>query len=189
MRLTRTTRQFVATAGVAVLLMASGTNPAAAFDGKGGGSGSSGKGGGSGNGGATSGASSGATSGASSGTSAGTSAGPSAGTSSGSGGTSGGSGGTRSLKTVAIPVPPDLANYVTDQNALVVLGKSLFWDMQVGNDGKQACASCHFHAGADHRRTNQLHGNGSGFPELAQEPHFPFVRRHHGGLYRSGRAV
>ena len=39
---------------------------------------------------------------------------------------------------------------------LVVLGKALFWDMQIGSDGVQACASCHFHAGADHRITNQL---------------------------------
>lgn len=37
----------------------------------------------------------------------------------------------------------------------VVLGKALFWDQQVGSDG-QACASCHFHAGADIRITNQL---------------------------------
>ncbi len=37
-----------------------------------------------------------------------------------------------------------------------VLGKALFWDMQVGSDGVQACASCHFHAGADSRTRNQL---------------------------------
>jgi cytochrome c peroxidase len=39
---------------------------------------------------------------------------------------------------------------------LVVLGKSLFWDMQVGSDGRTTCATCHFHAGADHRSQNQL---------------------------------
>jgi len=38
---------------------------------------------------------------------------------------------------------------------LVALGKALFWDMQVGSDGVQACATCHYHAGADHRKTNQ----------------------------------
>jgi cytochrome c peroxidase len=32
----------------------------------------------------------------------------------------------------------------------------LYWDMQVGSDGIQACASCHFHAGADNRAKNQL---------------------------------
>ncbi|MFM8357948.1 MAG: cytochrome-c peroxidase, partial [Verrucomicrobiota bacterium] len=30
------------------------------------------------------------------------------------------------------------------------------WDMQVGSDGITACASCHFHAGADNRVKNQL---------------------------------
>src|SRR5262249_60044636 len=41
------------------------------------------------------------------------------------------------------------------REALKVLGKALFWDQQVGSDG-QACASCHFHAGADNRSKNQL---------------------------------
>lgn len=36
------------------------------------------------------------------------------------------------------------------------LGKSLFWDMQVGGDGIQACGTCHYHAGADHRKQNQM---------------------------------
>ncbi|WP_344953388.1 hypothetical protein [Zobellella aerophila] len=36
------------------------------------------------------------------------------------------------------------------------LGKALFWDMQVGSDGITACASCHYHAGADHRTKNQI---------------------------------
>lgn len=39
---------------------------------------------------------------------------------------------------------------------LVALGKALFWDMRVGSDGVQACATCHFHAGADSRTVNQL---------------------------------
>jgi cytochrome c peroxidase len=41
------------------------------------------------------------------------------------------------------------------QDELIALGKALFWDMQVGSDGVQACASCHFHAGADNRIINQ----------------------------------
>lgn len=61
-----------------------------------------------------------------------------------------------SLKTVAVPGPGNLSTYVRDNAALLALGKALFWDMQVGSDGKTACASCHFHAGADHRLTNQL---------------------------------
>jgi cytochrome c peroxidase len=37
----------------------------------------------------------------------------------------------------------------------IVLGKALFWDEQAGSDGN-ACASCHFHAGADTRLRNQI---------------------------------
>ena len=54
-----------------------------------------------------------------------------------------------SLKTVIVPEPPDLANYVRNKTVAIQLGKALFWDMQLGGDGVQACASCHFHAGAD----------------------------------------
>src|SRR5438309_707511 len=61
-----------------------------------------------------------------------------------------------SLKQVQIPQPTNLATYVKDQAALVVLGKVLFWDAQAGSDGKTACATCHFHAGDDHRRANIL---------------------------------
>jgi cytochrome c peroxidase len=42
----------------------------------------------------------------------------------------------------------------------MVLGKSLFWDMQVGSDAVQSCGSCHAHAGADNRTKNQLNPNG-----------------------------
>ena len=41
------------------------------------------------------------------------------------------------------------------RDKLIVLGKALFWEMQIGSDGVQACASCHFHAGADNRIVNQ----------------------------------
>lgn len=37
----------------------------------------------------------------------------------------------------------------------VRLGKALFWDEQIGSDGV-ACATCHFHAGADSRVKNQI---------------------------------
>jgi cytochrome c peroxidase len=63
-----------------------------------------------------------------------------------------------SLKGVAVPQPADLGRYVSDAQMLVVLGKALFWDTQVGSDGRTACATCHFHAGADHRLTNQIAG-------------------------------
>jgi cytochrome c peroxidase len=45
---------------------------------------------------------------------------------------------------------------VADKRLAIVLGKALFWDMQVSSDGIQACASCHFHAGADSREKNQM---------------------------------
>ncbi|MHB8882842.1 MAG: cytochrome c peroxidase, partial [Thermodesulfovibrionales bacterium] len=45
---------------------------------------------------------------------------------------------------------------MVNRTAAIVLGKALFWDMQLGSDGIQACATCHFHAGADRRAKNQL---------------------------------
>jgi len=67
--------------------------------------------------------------------------------------------GLGSLATVSVPTPDNLFEFVRDtadgRTALRQLGKALFWDMQLGADG-QACASCHFHAGADNRVKNQL---------------------------------
>ncbi len=54
------------------------------------------------------------------------------------------------------PQPTGLSQFVRDQRALLRLGKALFWDMQVGTDGAQSCASCHFHGGADNRIKNQV---------------------------------
>lgn len=77
------------------------------------------------------------------------------------GGTSGGGGGGKlaPLATVAIPTPTNLEEYVLNKQAAITLGKALFWDMQAGGDGKQACASCHFHAGTDNRTRNQFNGS------------------------------
>jgi cytochrome c peroxidase len=53
-------------------------------------------------------------------------------------------------------------NFANKQQArldAMVLGKALFWDMQVGSDGVQSCGTCHFHAGADNRTKNQLNPN------------------------------
>ncbi len=55
-----------------------------------------------------------------------------------------------------VPLPKNLDAFVKDRAAALQLGKALFWDMQVGSDGIQACATCHFHAGADNRSSNQL---------------------------------
>jgi cytochrome c peroxidase len=51
------------------------------------------------------------------------------------------------------------AQKVTARAAAAALGKAFFWDMQVGSDTVQACASCHFSAGADDRTKNQLNPN------------------------------
>jgi len=82
-------------------------------------------------------------------------------------------------------------NFIANRTAAFRLGKALFWDMQVGSDGVQACASCHFHAGADIRLKNQLSpgilggdvafGN-AGFPQFGanytlQPSDFPFHER------------
>lgn len=63
-----------------------------------------------------------------------------------------------SLKQVRVPAPPDelLGTLVRDKAAAIALGKALFWDTRVGSDSKTACASCHFHAGADNRIKNQV---------------------------------
>jgi cytochrome c peroxidase len=63
------------------------------------------------------------------------------------------------LDARAIPSTPGLLTgsrrIVVDRQAVIQLGKSLFWDSNVGSDG-MACGSCHFHAGADRRTRNQL---------------------------------
>jgi cytochrome c peroxidase len=61
-----------------------------------------------------------------------------------------------SLDTMPVPRPPDEASYIKDKTAAIKLGKALFWDMQAGGDGRQACATCHFAAGADNRSRNQI---------------------------------
>ena len=61
----------------------------------------------------------------------------------------------RSLKSVGVPPVAGLSNFIRNPQAAIVLGKALFWDIQAGSDGN-ACASCHFHAGADNRMKNQL---------------------------------
>jgi len=61
-----------------------------------------------------------------------------------------------SLKDKPVPEPPNLGEFVKDRPAAIALGKALFWDMQVGSNGQQSCASCHFHAGVDTREKNQL---------------------------------
>ena len=44
-------------------------------------------------------------------------------------------------------VPSNENDFIRDRNVAAALGKSLFWDMQVGSDAVQSCGSCHAHAG------------------------------------------
>ena len=51
------------------------------------------------------------------------------------------------LSTVPVVLDPTLfTDFVQDRDAAILLGKALFWDMNIGSDG-QACASCHFAGG------------------------------------------
>ncbi len=67
------------------------------------------------------------------------------------------------LNTMPVPTPPDEATYIRDSSSAVKLGKALFWDMQAGSDGRTACATCHYNAGADNRARNQVNPTGGAF--------------------------
>ncbi len=96
-----------------------------------------------------------------------------------------------SLKTVPVPEPENLARLVSNKAAAIRLGKALFWDVQVGSDGLTACATCHFHAGTDHRVKNTLASGPNGNFDVRSRPNdslafsdFPFhqtVERHNRG--------
>lgn len=62
------------------------------------------------------------------------------------------------LGKVPVPGPSEehLAKFIRNKKAVIQLGKALYWDTKVGSDNKIACASCHFHAGADARTKNQV---------------------------------
>jgi cytochrome c peroxidase len=56
---------------------------------------------------------------------------------------------------VVEPIQP-VVGTIINRAAAVRLGKALFWDIQAGSDGQQACAVCHASFGADARRFNTL---------------------------------
>src|SRR5689334_13783189 len=64
----------------------------------------------------------------------------------------------------SVPVPPvfGMEGILADKTAAIELGKALFWDMQAGSDDVQACASCHFNAGADSRGNNEVNPGQAG---------------------------
>src|ERR1041385_3483848 len=85
-----------------------------------------------------------------------------------------------SLKTVPVPLPEQIGDFIKDRQAAIALGKAFFWDTQTGSDGVVACASCHFQAGADSRITNQVNPGSNGAFEVGGPNHtfgladFPF---------------
>jgi cytochrome c peroxidase len=96
-------------------------------------------------------------------------------------------GGLGSMRTLPVPQPGDngtggdaLSVYVANQQALVVLGKALFWEQSIGSDGI-ACASCHFHAGADNRLKNSLDPDLRGAPSGQFNPSTPTASGGDGG--------
>jgi cytochrome c peroxidase len=72
-------------------------------------------------------------------------------------------GGLAPLNSLQVPTPPEIDQFIRDSTAAKQLGKALFWDMQAGSDGRTACASCHFAAGADNRSRNQINPRGGAF--------------------------
>ena len=68
--------------------------------------------------------------------------------------------GLESLRTILIregrPSPDNRGDFIQNNTSAHQLGKALFYDMAVGSDGIQSCATCHFHAGADNRTKNSL---------------------------------
>lgn len=90
------------------------------------------------------------------------------------------------LNQISVPEPPSLFLYVKNKTAAIRLGKAMFWDMQAGSDGATACASCHFHAGADNRIKNTVNPGTNDGDELfevrapnqtLQPGDFPFHQR------------
>ena len=74
------------------------------------------------------------------------------------------------LSTLAVPLPENLGDFVVNEEAAILLGKALFWDVQVGSDGQVACATCHYHAGADHRTKNTVNPGPDGEFDIVGEP-------------------
>jgi len=66
------------------------------------------------------------------------------------------------LESIQVPLPENLADFIQDRDKAIALGKAFYWDMQAGSDGRTACATCHWNAGADIRTKNQLHPGAPG---------------------------
>ncbi len=66
------------------------------------------------------------------------------------------------LSSVPVPEVFGMDGILANKAAAIQLGKALFWDMQAGSDDAQACASCHFNAGADSRPNNDVNPGQAG---------------------------
>jgi cytochrome c peroxidase len=66
------------------------------------------------------------------------------------------------LSSVPVPAVFGMEGILADKTAAIQLGKTLFWEMQAGSDDIQACASCHFNAGADSRVNNDVNPGQAG---------------------------
>jgi len=95
------------------------------------------------------------------------------GSGSGGGTTTTSGGGLAPLASVAVPQP--IGGDIVNQAAAVRLGKALFWDIQLGGDGQIACATCHFHAGADNRVINTVNPGPNGIFEIVAGPGATFL--------------
>ena len=66
------------------------------------------------------------------------------------------------LSSVPVPTVFGMEGILADKTAAIELGKALFWEMQAGSDDTQACASCHFNAGADSRVIGEVNPGQAG---------------------------
>ena len=84
------------------------------------------------------------------------------------------------LNFLPVPLPDNLFDFIADPDMAIALGKAFFWDMQAGSDEEVACATCHYHAGSDNRRTHQLYNGHNEVFDVAPANHglsaedFPF---------------
>src|SRR5471032_1395528 len=88
---------------------------------------------------------------------------------------------TSLLKLAPAVRPPNIGDFIQDNQAAIMLGKALFWEIQASSDNTLACASCHFHAGADDRVKNQLDPNMRNTAAAIQTTFDPMATLNKGG--------
>jgi hypothetical protein len=90
-----------------------------------------------------------------------------------------------SLIGIKPPKPPELSGgskpIIVSNHYARMLGKALLWDSRIGSDG-MACATCHYHAGADERTTNQMNPGQRHVDSLTGETFQPMASGGLGGV-------